>query len=121
MATKRRGPRRSKRGPTWMPTKKTMKRYRLKTQPICDASYAASWCVANQDSKTAAMLMMPKTENIAQKEPSTTSHAVSPPSGKVSGAARAVDGAAASAAATAERQLVSLPSLAAVAASSIVP
>lgn len=35
-STSHRGPCLSKTGPTWMPTKKTMKRYKLNIHPICD-------------------------------------------------------------------------------------
>jgi hypothetical protein len=65
-----------------MPTKKTMNRYRLKIQPIWSDEYSDSWFVERYDSKTAAVLMRPKTESMAQKEPKTTSQAWSPPSGK---------------------------------------
>jgi len=68
-------------GPTWIPTKKTMKRYRLKIQPISEGVWWASWWVEKYDSKTADELMSPKTEIMAQKEPKTTSQPWTPPSG----------------------------------------
>lgn len=77
-----RAPNRSKMGPTWMPTKKTMNKYRLKIQPISDAVLSTSWCVEKYDSNTAAELISPNSETIALKEPSTTSQPVRPPSGK---------------------------------------
>lgn len=67
-------PNRSKIGPTWTPTKKTMKRYRLKIQPISEGVWCFSWLVEKYDSKTAAEFINPYNENMAQKDPNTTSH-----------------------------------------------
>lgn len=55
----------------------------LKIQPICDALYCVSWCVEKYDSKTADELMMPKTDSMAQNEPTTASQPWRPPSGNV--------------------------------------
>lgn len=58
-----------------MPTKKTTNKYRLKIQPISSDEYSDNWFVDRYDSNTAAVLMRPNTESMAQKDPNTTSHA----------------------------------------------